>query len=192
MLKSSLENKIIAIDIDGVIVNTCDMWKEYLLGSYKLKNPDYCISKDPLPYKLTELFEIPEYHDPCDWWYKKDLYDNLSPSEDSLKWISKLKEDGCEIVFVSLVIGDHHASKERFINKWFPYNDAVILTKTKKYTLCDYFVDDCYKNLNPMKDNVSCIKFRMDYQEEVLPVKNFPIVNNWEECYELIKRGELL
>lgn len=186
-MSESSSSKIIAIDVDGVVIDTCMMWKKYLLGTYKLKYPAEWLSKEPLPYNLTELFHIPEGEDGYDWWYSYDLYDNLAPRKDALEWISKLKEDGYTIIFVSFVIGYHHYSKEQFINKWFPYNDGTVLTKNKKFVKCDYLIDDCYKNLNEMDDQVSCIKFRMDWRESVSPIKHFPIVYNWEDTYKFIK-----
>lgn len=185
-------DRVVAVDVDGVVIDTCQMWLKYLLGTYRLKDPYGYISKETLPYDLTKLFNIPEGQDGFDWWHQFDLYDNLAPRKDAIEYVAKLHEEGFKIIFVSTVIGYHHSSKVNFLEKWFPYNDGIILTHEKQYIQCNYLVDDCYKNLNKMDSKVYSIKFRSDFKEEVQPKTNFPVAYNWEQVYnEIVKVDKL-
>lgn len=190
MSKSLLGRKrVIAVDVDGVIVDSPQLWFKYLLRNYRLKYHTDWFGKDTLPYDLTKLFVIPKGDSGYEWWQSSDLYDYMGARADAKDWIRKLKDDGHKIIFVSHAIGNHHSSKENFIKKWFPYNDGVILTSNKEYVDCDYLIDDCYKNLNVMNSKVKCIKFRLDWKEEEEPNNKFPVAYNWECVYNFIKEG---
>jgi 5'(3')-deoxyribonucleotidase len=178
---------IVAVDCDGVLLDNGKEWLAYLMSHYKTKIPNQWLPHETLlPYNLTELFELPDGVSGFEWWHQSDLYDTLYPRKDALEFIPKLKERQIKIVFVSHCIGNHHNSKWRWLNGWFPDNDGIIFTDRKDLVKCDVIVDDTFKVLNTIDSQTTKIKFRMDYTEDVSKETDCIVVYNWEQTYDSI------
>lgn len=178
---------IIGVDIDGCAVDVLSHWNTYLIGRYSMK-PAYLGGKKK-PYDLSEAFDIPSDCDPFTFWRDANLYEGLKPIQGSITTLRALKDEGHEIVFVSQGKGFHFRNKYYFIDKWFPFKDAVILTKEKHYARVDVMVDDTYRVLDNMPDNVLTIKFKDD-TIQLPPNKKHLFANSWEDVYKLIKENE--
>lgn len=179
-----MSNKVIAIDIDNTVVDTGHLWNHWLSSRFKL------ISGRPIskqPYNLTELFTLPEDTDGFDFWRDPNLYNGLNPIEHSVEVLTKLSET-YDIIFVSQAKGWHHKSKFKFIEKWFPFNKGLILTKEKNYVKCDYFIDDSLTQINNMPLEVDCLWLETYYvQSGVSPKRNLLQVKNWKEIETYFK-----
>jgi 5'(3')-deoxyribonucleotidase len=187
-------NKIIAVDCDLVLVDTVIGWWDDLLRKYQLNKlgSEVLNIETKYPYNLSSMFEIPEGDDPVGYWKSSTLYEGLKPIEGSVEVLSKLKEMGYDIVVVSRVTGDHAESKCKWLKKWFPFIDGIILTgankKEKSYVRCTYVIDDSLEQLVEFPDDV--IKLHYDtpyYQTGVRPPSNnfFP-VRDWKHIAEVI------
>lgn len=166
---------IIGVDIDGCVVNTGDHWLSYLQGRYEQ------ISHQPykVPYDCSELFAIPYDCDPYSFWRDPHLYEGLRPIEGSVGELGRLKGSGHEIVFISQAKGFHHKSKYQFIDRWFPFRDAVILTKEKHYVNVDIMIDDKYDVLDAFSEDVITVKFQDRYLQAP-PKRSHIEVDSWE------------
>ena len=183
-------SKVLAIDIDGtVLTEICYDWFYDLKTIYPLKKEwSYVIHPrdHKLPYDLSEMFEIPEGHDAFTFWYEDNLYDQYVPRSDAISHIDALHLMGYKIIFVSKVIGNHGRSKTNFINKYFPYNQGVILTGQKHHIKCDYLIDDCMSVLNKMSTDTITIKFRDDFNEGIQATRKHKLVYGFQDAFNYI------
>lgn len=182
-------NKLkIGVDIDGTVCATSTSgWYKYLEARYERKVDKIWHSHWKMPYNVSEMFIIPEGCDPFAYWKDPNLYEGLQPIEGAVGVLSKLKDEGHEIIFISQAKGWHQRSKYYFIDKWFPFKDGVLLTKEKWLVNLDVMIDDSYSVL----DKMSCdtIKFRDD-TEQPLSSKPHKILMSWEEIYDYLS-GEV-
>ena len=132
--------KTIVVDVDLTLVDTLTPWVEWweFMTDSKFDwdniNKDYSIN-DQLKTKMTRE----EY---MEYWRKADLYDDLEPlpgAKETLKWYSAM---GCEIYFVSKCEQGHVKSKQRFLDKHFPFHDGLINTKYKHMIEADIYFED--------------------------------------------------
>jgi 5'(3')-deoxyribonucleotidase len=174
---------IIGVDIDNTFVNTGILWETWLANRflYDTKKVTEWYSKYSMkPYNVASLYKLPEDCDGFEFWRDPNLYSGLKPVDGAIEALQELKDNGCEIIFISQAKGWHHKSKWNFIKKWFPENDGVVLTKEKRYVRCDYFIDDNIAQINSMPDSTKCFWFMTDYLIEgvgptrmVTPVGSF-------------------
>ena len=178
----------IGIDVDGTAVDTSSWyWFQYLQSRYSFKEGFDQYSK--IPYNVSEMFDIPEGCDPMAFWKDPNLYEGLLPIADSVDTLQKLKDEGHSIIFISQCKGWHHKSKYYFIEKWFPFKDAVVLTKEKWAVNVDVMVDDMYHVLDSMPENVLTIKFREDTEQAPSKRKHM-LAMNWQEVYNICTNKE--
>lgn len=94
-----------------------------------------------IPYDVSEAYPDLTYKDTLDYWHQDCLYDDLIPRHYSIQALRNLSKDH-DIVFVSTVVGNHYASKRRFLEKYFPFVDGFIATCDKQYAKVDILIDD--------------------------------------------------
>lgn len=168
---------IIGVDIDNTVVDTGSQWLYWLCNRFDIKE-EYKDAK--LPYDLTEAFNIPFYSDGYSFWKDPNLYEGLQPIENSVESLNLLYNLGHQIVFVSQAKGFHSKSKYYFIDRWFPFKSGVMLTKEKQYARVDVMIDDTWKVLDSMPDNVLTVKFKDEYTQ-LPPTREHPVFNSWAE-----------
>src|SRR5699024_12196630 len=82
---------------------------------------------------------------------KEDLFRNLPVIENSQESIKKLMED-FEVVIVTSATNNNNSLKAKmeWLEEHFPFisHENIILCGNKRYILCDYMIDDYYKNLD--------------------------------------------
>ena len=173
--------KVIGIDVDLTIVDTLTPWLEW----YKEKTGEK-INIDDIEYNVEKIME--KCDNPLKFWKREDLYDNLQPIEEAKKYIDILSNH-FDIVFISSTFGEHYKSKERFIERHFPYAD-FIATHTKKYIDVDYFIDDHKKYIDEVYEyaksrgrKVFCYRLKTMLNKSGL---------EWKEIFEDIKEREHL
>ena len=180
-------SKIIGCDIDGVVCDTNYLWYTYLLSRYKLKVEYYGVHK--FPYNVSEMFHIPDNVDPFVFWKDPYLYEGLEPVPNSVDILHKLCEEGNKIRFVSFGKGFHQKSKYYFIEKWFPFKEAVVLTKEKWTVGMDIMIDDSTHILDSMPENVLTIKFREDTIQPEAKRKHM-LAMDWKDVYNICTNKE--
>lgn len=183
-------SKIIGCDIDGVVCDTNYLWYTYLLSRYQLME-EYGGFPLRFPYNVSEMFCIPDNVDPFVFWKDPYLYEGLTPIPDSVNVLQQLYEEGNKIRFVSAGKGFHTKSKYYFIEKWFPFKEAVVLTKEKWTVGMDIMIDDTYHVLDSVPENVLTIKFREDTIQPEAKRKHL-LAMNWQEVYNICTNKEVI
>jgi len=186
-----VDRPLMAVDCDGVLLPTSKYWWRYLMSHSALKHEYRFTLPTPMPYNLSELFILGEGDTGFEFFNHFQLYDNLEPREDAVFWLEVLNKY-YDIVVVSKCMGNHHQSKVKWIEKYFPYVKGIYCTTTTKaHVLCDVFVDDSVANLNQMCSTgreTTLVRFRADYYEPIDPLEHFHICYNWEDVYNYLMR----
>lgn len=170
---------IVAVDVDGVVVNTPDLWYNWLVDKTG-QVPDI---KGNLPYNLPPIFGELDF-DPMDFWRAERLYDGLEPIEGSVETLETLHNKGLDIVFVSYCKGNHGHSKYDFLEKYFPFMKGAIWTREKQFARCHMMIDDRLENLNVMDDSVVRFLYTTKYEQTQEPVKGILKMDSWKQMKE--------
>jgi 5'(3')-deoxyribonucleotidase len=158
-------------------------------------------------YDLGKYFHMPIGVDSMDYWRLSDIYDEkpcetplavvhqvytrpIQPLQDSQRVLSKLRDMGWEIVFISHIKGNHHKSKVEWLKRHFPFMDGFVATKEKYYanSCFDVFVDDRNKHIMQSKASVN-IKFQTPYTQDVELEDNHVdfVAGGWSEIENYLK-----
>jgi 5'(3')-deoxyribonucleotidase len=172
--------KIIGVDVDLTVVDVLTEWIDW----YKnLTGHDISEEIKNVSYNVEDLMK--KHFDPLSFWRKPDLYDNLEPIPEAVKYLKLLKQKGFKIVFASSCFPEHETSKKLFLKRNFPV-DGFLSTSDKQFVTCNYFIDDYDKYLNKINEFNSNIKcFRIDS----LLNKDKPTKWNngtWEDFYNFV------
>ena len=181
----------IGIDIDDTIINT---W-EYFMPMFSEK---FNISIDEIkklpPYygAIKDLISINEFYNLMKE-YEELIY-NVSLKENVSKIITKLKEEGHTIIFITARSDNSYTnpyliSKKYLDNNSIPY-DKIIVNAREKGPICkeekiDLFIDDNFKNCTDVSNQgIEVLMMDAIFNKEA---QGFTRVNNWQEVYEYIK-----
>lgn len=175
-------SRYIGVDVDGVVVDTNKLWLSWCcqntgdLGFFDLVAEDLMKFDCKLEYDLSKYFlDI----DVFSYWRSRTLYDNLLPLSRSVEKLQTLSQY-FDIVFVSRLKGDHHASKVRFLKKHFPFMKGFIGTH-EKFILADSLTamfDDRLDNLKGFPEDKR-ILVGSEYTQTV----NIPVamkIDSWD------------
>lgn len=151
-----MHNPIAIIDVDNTVVNSSHYWIEWMNSMTGLNYTVNDLSDD---YYIGKYYEdaLSEYNvSPLDFWRSSSVYDTMSRTCGSYEGLSKLKSKGYDIVFVSIVKGNHNKSKYNFLKRNFgDIMDGYVATKEKHYvssgTGDDIIIDDRNEFLNMTK-----------------------------------------
>jgi 5'(3')-deoxyribonucleotidase len=173
-------NKILAVDIDEVVIDVWPTWLNWCNTMF-----DKTIKAEDIgwEYDLTKIFG----KSCMDFWATPNLYQRFKPREGCVETLSKLYSEGWEIGFVSYAKKGHFASKCDFINEWFPFRSFIHCTKEKGYTRCTHFLDDRHKYLDQQPEDVVVIKMKTRYTQDQELNRFFVRVDGWEEVYKYLK-----
>jgi 5'(3')-deoxyribonucleotidase len=164
--------KVLGVDVDLTIVDPVTKWIKWYEDE---TNTKFVPKKNH--YYIHEL--MVNHPSPTDFWKIDSLYDDLFPFEHSVDVLKKLSES-YDIVFVSACFPEHINSKQRFLDKFFPFASGFISTKEKQYVQMDIFVDDSLENLRAVKNRQSECKCLM-YQSPLNYEDGFEVVRNWND-----------
>ncbi len=132
-----------------------------------------------------------------DYYYKKVLEECL-PKEDSPLVITKLKEEGNEIYFISARLNNidncnsEKITKESFQKYNIPY-DKIIVAAYSKLEYCkenniDVFIDDSFEVLDELsKEGIKCFLMTTPMNKGVELPSNIIRVHTWNEIYDYLK-----
>jgi 5'(3')-deoxyribonucleotidase len=169
--------KVLGVDVDLTVVDPVTKWIKWYEDE---TNSKFVPKKNH--YFIDEL--MVNHPSPSDFWKIDTLYDDLFPFEHSVDVLKKLSES-YDIVFVSACFPEHINSKQRFLNRYFPFASGFISTKEKQYIKMDIFIDDHTENLELVK------KYQPD--TKIIRFKNmfcsgndnrFLTVDSWEDINE--------
>lgn len=113
--------KLIGCDVDGVVVSP--PWAEWLL-----ENP---------------------HRDVLDFWRASNLYDSLAPIPGAVLALQEIGKN-FDVVFISKLKGYHHASKVKFLKRFFPFMVGFIGTH-EKFLLNDSLIAHIDDNMGMLK-----------------------------------------
>jgi len=179
--------------MDSTIVNTCAHWWDYLKYNSRSKpmyntEQDYIDVHGVLPYDYSNCFDISKKvaHQ---FWYRSDLYDSLSPIDGAVDVLKKLHDEhGLSIVFCSHVCGGHYDTKVNFLNKYFPFNDGILITGQKNLATRSLFaIDDRNSYLN-MIDSEHHILMYTPVEQEVELTVHTDIAKNWDNVLKITEK----
>jgi len=165
--------KLLCCDVDLTVVDTLSSWFDWYR---ELTGHNVLEDIGGVEYDIQELMH--KHESPLDYWKKHDLYDNLLPIKDAQYALNKLKNK-YDIIFVSSCFPEHIVSKERFLNRHFPYNKGFISTQQKGYVKADVVIDDYSKYLNMFSDETQ--KFMIE-----------TILNKSSETFQPMKWEEII
>ena len=177
--------RIIALDVDGVVVDLSKDWYNYLNSIAPEAN-----------LKFDEVVKFYDFHIPFSrfitqqeayhFWKQEHIYDKAEPVLGAVEVINTLKNEfGFKIVFSTHVEGAHSRGKFLFLNKFFPV-DGYNATREKQFTRCGYFVDDRHKHLNSMPDDVLCIKFDTPHHQEENLNSRCSVAGSWSDVLKIV------
>ena len=144
---------ILLFDVDGTVVNTPELWLNWISSKTQYKFPiekmNYYESFD------EQIKTISTNIDLYDFWRQIDLYDNLVPYKKAIDTYEDYKSRDNKILFVSHsnIFPEHIRSKKAFLRKYFPDHDGFISTDKKEMVKGDVLVDDCPHHLLKYKEH---------------------------------------
>ena len=176
-----MEKKLLAVDVDCVVVDSAYSWYRWLEDVTKAGFDyewisqwyDFSIPYGPI-WKHKNIGGTP-----FDYWRAKGIYDNLEPMEGCVDALEEASKD-FDIVFISQHKGDHGKSKYYFLDKYFPFKEAVMLTK-EKYVMNSAVVamiDDRKSQLKGF-DLDKRILFKTPHMQDV-ECDVFTTLNGWD------------
>ena len=174
--------KIIAVDVDLTVVEMINSWVEWYYKKTGVKLEEF-------KSKTWNIEELMIHHnDPMEFWKNPNLYDEVSPIENSVEVLRELSED-YDIVFVSHCLPEHENSKRYFIKRNFPFAKGFISTGDKGFVKCDIVIDDYIKYLSNFDDFVVKIMHKsfINYDS---PIEGIPLLE-WKEIKDYIKGGNI-
>lgn len=140
---------IIGVDVDLTVVDSDNGLFDHCNFLTGLSRSHESVTEHlgHVPYDFSVLY--PELTDQqiTRYWGGDDFYDSMLPIEGSVEALRRLSRKH-SIVFVSILTGNHHDSKLRFLKQHFPFAAGFIGTKQKHFARIDMLIDDRVENLN--------------------------------------------
>lgn len=170
------------------MVDVSQGWLAYLNAYYKQTAN---IPEENIEYNLSKYFTIQDHQFAMGvdgltkYWTWDNLYDYAVPLPHTRKIANKWIEQGHDVVFVSMALGNHFESKKLFLEKYFK-GASFVVTSRKDLIPCDVFIDDRNNFLN-MADARYKFKVKTPYTQEVELTSEVVVVNNFDEISKYLK-----
>lgn len=195
---------IIGIDIDDTISNTYEISVKYLeeyAEKYLKRKLTFNPAKKAVDHHyIKHTFELKDGED-IDFWekYWDKITENISPKENAVEIINKLKNEGNTIVIITARwdmcgVSALEVSKKWLSNNKIPFDDIIVNVNNKAEIAenknIDYFIDDSIKNCEEVKAKgiksyLFCGEMNKHYDSDYVEK-----VYSWNEIYEKIKGGK--
>lgn len=185
----------IGIDVDDTITNTYEYVVDEISKFYKV-DKDELLSRNLTYDEFFNSEEFPNYSIFAEERYEKCI-SNVGVKKDAIKYISKLYEEGNEIVIITARhVGEYNNPYEITQNYLFKHNipyDKIIVNAFDKGKVCeeeniDLFIDDSITNcLRVQEFNVDTLLFDAPFNRHFKDIRR---VNNWEEVYNIINDSQ--
>ncbi|AND75010.1 hypothetical protein pf16_87 [Pseudomonas phage pf16] len=177
---------IIGVDVDLTVVDSDSGLFEHcnMLSGLNLNHEIVTERMGHVPYDFSKIY--PELTDAqiMRYWGQRDLYDFMEPKEGAVEVLRQLSKQH-HIVFVTILTGDHYDSKRHFLDRHFPFADALVCTKQKDFARIDMLVDDRVENLNACaKVGIAPILFESAYAQTVEPVFLLSTIKSWNHLLD--------
>lgn len=178
----------IVVDVDLCVVDVSQGWLAYLNAYYKQTAN---IPEENIEYNLSKYFAIQDHKfahgidGMSAYWTWSNLYDYAVPLLYTRDVVNKWIEQGHDVVFVSMVLGNHFQSKKLFLEKHFE-GSSFVATSRKDLIQCDVFIDDRHNFLN-MANAKHKFKVNTPYTQEVNLTTEAVVVNNFNEIVKYLK-----
>lgn len=183
--------KIIGIDVDNVIVNSGLSWFEWAELNFGVSIECKAMfiedtKNGHLDFSHAKYFPHVALSTLLSYWSLSDIYDNITPDEDAVRSINELQHNGCEILFISHVLGDHGFSKEKMLNRSFNKKPKHMWTEHKQFARVTHMIDDRLKNFIGFPEDTSLIHFKTAYIESCDEVSPHLHTNCWNSITSFI------
>lgn len=174
---------VVGCDIDGVLINSSDMWLEAGMRYAKVNHIDVQVNKDA--FLTSEIFSWDKKTDD-DFWkeFYEDYYKFSLPTNESINALRKLKSMGHEIVLVTSrgILGFEkeyigidnliEITKEWLRKNDVPFDKILFAPNGSKTKMClenniDVFIDDYSKNVLDLSTVMPVITFARPYNEDI-------------------------
>lgn len=174
-----MRKPIVAIDVDGVIFRSGDVWLDWCNAMFDKRLTPADVNYD---YNLCNHFG----KSAIDFWSTPDLYGKLPLVNGAKECIEKLYKDGWEVGFVSVSKKGHLESKCDRLKELFPFLSFICITKEKEYVRADVVVDDLISNLNKQPIERTCIHFNTQWKQPCLQERSILwVAQDWEAVYNI-------
>jgi guanylate kinase len=174
-----MKKKTILIDVDGVLTETMDKTIKRYNNKY---NKSIKVS-DIKDYTLHKNKDIDK--DIYNIFKEKEFFKNLKPNEEAVKIISKLFNEGHDIIFSTAVVREGYIDRHDWLKKHFPIvpDKNYMLGCRKDLLKGDIMLDDSPDNLlNSRCKHVVCMDRPWNKH-----LKNIKRVSSFFEFYNWIK-----
>lgn len=180
----------ILVDVDNVLEDLNTPWVNAI-------NKKYGTSVQPseiIDWDITKFFSGLSKTQVFSPLHSKELWDLLTPLENSQKIMKSLIDDGHRILIVTSAHPDTIPFKYNFLKRYFPFIPFkdVIITSHKQMVKGDILIDDAPHNL---KDGeylgiLMDAPHNKEYNESSQAIVR---VHNWDEIYSIVNNlGELI
>ena len=187
----------IGIDIDDTITNSSDIFVKYAKIYNKIHNIDHSINTDELDQskafgwtqKNQKEFALQ---------YLKIILQEALPKENVIEAIKKLKELGCNIIFITARKDIEVDGMYALTKQWLDDNniefDKLVVNCDNKLQECinnniKLFIDDNYFTCKQVHDSkkIEVLLYKTNYNKNYKNLE-FEIVESWNEIIEKVRR----
>ena len=182
--------KIIAFDVDGVVVDSAIEWYKYLRAMVKHEDIKYeDVNHD---YNFYNPFSKYLTEEECAYfWKQENLYDRMVPMDGAVAAVNAFKTQGFKILFVSHVEGNHSKSKYEFLKRNFPM-DGFFATREKGFIRTNIAVDDRLNHLVGHPEQVTTVQFLTPQFQYLTDFSPDVIIDKWNDAHvdEILTKWE--
>lgn len=177
---------IIGVDVDLTVVDSDSGLFEHcnLLSGLNLNHEVVTKVMGHVPYDFSKIYGELTDQQIMRYWGQDNLYDSMEPMEGAVDVLKQLSKQH-HIVFVTVLTGNHYDSKRRFLDRYFPFADALVCTKQKDFARIDMLVDDRVENLNACaKVGIAPILIESKYAQTAEPTYLQSTIKSWNHLLD--------
>jgi len=173
-------NRIIALDVDGVVADLLTVW----LDKYNTDYGDHLKTTDITRWNTHEFVKPECGKSIYDYLLDRNLYDDVLPYKDAVSAIKRIKYLGFRIVYVTVTPVEFMGTKFQWLKDWdlIEHVADYIEAADKSLIRAGYLVDDRPENLNYFKG--TRILFGQPWNADKQNNPKYIYINSWEEVAE--------
>lgn len=177
-----MSQKIIAVDVDGVVANIHSPWLE----RYNRDYDDNLTAKDIKSWGISEYVKVACGEEIYSYLSDPTLYDDVTPVLDALYGVNLLRKMDYRVVFVTDA-SVHPGQKMRWLQDWGFLSDVkdYYEARDKSLIASDYLIDD--RIFNVQNAHGRGIIFAQEWNKYLL---GYPRLFDWAFTYHLFGERE--
>ena len=159
--------RIIACDLDSVMVDTPRYWYEWL---EEVTHAGYSYEEVSHMHNFGEIYDPLMKSHGCvamDWWRQQWLYQPMKPINNSVEVLTEMSEN-FDIVVVSASKAAHFKSKYYWVKHHFPFIKGFYASKEKGGIRADIAIDDRNEYLRQYKEyGVTTVRYQTPHKQAI-------------------------